>query len=234
MKAAFIIIIFFFIVSLNLIAQTKSKYIFVKTIDKKDYFYIPQSAFSDSVNGVIYQDKTLSKVALQKKCFRFFWNSICNDGSYYLTITPEQIYFSSGHDNPNPNYLFWVINITNSQYQLLKKTFFKQTPEGFSKNAEYNPIYYFDEKYVDTFSIPENWTDSILKIESIYCENQIKTQLVRYFSLINSYIKEPSKKINFLENKKVRQKYFSSSKQEIIDWMPKKIKAKFTPPKNSE
>lgn len=234
MKAVFIIIIFFFIVSLNLIAQTKSKYIFVKTIDKKNYFYIPQYAFSDSVNGVIYQDKTLSKVALHKKSFSFFWNSICNDGSYYLTITPEQIYFSSGHNNPNPNYLFWVINITNSQSQLLKKTFFKQTPEGFSKNAEYNPIYYFDEKYVDTFSIPENWTDSILKIESIYCENQIKTQLVRYFSLINSYIKEPSEKINFLENKKVRQKYFSSSKQEIIDWMPKKIKAKFTPPKNSE
>ena len=63
----------------------------------------------------------------------------------------------------------------------------------------------------------------------MYCQVQIKRQLKRYFSIINSYIIDTNKKVTELvdEGKNNKPKYFSYSKEEMTDWFP----VKFEPPK---
>lgn len=99
----------------------KKRIIFINTIDRGDYFYIPQAAFSDSIDAVLFQDKGLSRVHPNKRPVVFSWYSNCNDGNYNLTITPEQIFFSSGHDNPNPNYLYWIVDISKEQFEAINE-----------------------------------------------------------------------------------------------------------------
>ena len=60
---------------------------------------------------------------------------------------------------------------------------------------------------------------------SIHCKAQINQQLKRYFEIINSFIVLENDKIRQLtdeEISKIKPKYLSSMKQEIIDWTPKK------------
>ena len=60
---------------------------------------------------------------------------------------------------------------------------------------------------------------------SIHCKAQINQQLKRYFEIINSFIVLENDKIRLLtdeEISKIKPKYLSSMKQEIIDWAPKK------------
>ena len=71
------------------------------------------------------------------------------------------------------------------------------TLTGFAKNASYSPLFYFDEQFIDTFSIPEHWTDSIIILHHSYCEDQIKRQLIKYSLLLNTYMNNPTEKIIF-------------------------------------
>ena len=41
------------------------------------------------------------------------------DGSYLVVIHPTQIFLRSSHENPNPNYVYWVAPLTDHQYALL-------------------------------------------------------------------------------------------------------------------
>ncbi len=215
----------------NACGQTKQNFAIATTIDKGDYFYIPASALADTIEGILYQDKTLQKTNYNKRPIEFYWISTCNDGYYNLTITPEQIFFSSTHDNPNPDRLFWVINIDTTQYIKIKRGLENRPPnkfENLSKNYRGSKIVYYD-KFKDSFSIPDEWTDSMLQQHDMYCQLQIKKQLKRYFSIINSYIIDTSKKVAepVDEVKNNKPKYFSYSKEEMTDWFP----VKFEPPK---
>ena len=48
------------------------------------------------------------------------WTSYYIDGHYTLVITPKQIYLKSGHDNPNPNFLYWLTDISQNQFLSIK------------------------------------------------------------------------------------------------------------------
>ena len=104
----------------------------------------------------------------------------------------------------------------------------KKTPKGFSSTPKYykeTQLFYFDKQFVDTFKIPDEWTDSIQENFSIHCKAQISEQLKRYFEIINFFITLESDKIKQLtdeEISKIKPKYLSTMKQEIIDWAPKK------------
>lgn len=223
-----ITILTFLTFTVKAFGQTKERKVIMNSVEKKGYFYFPKDALNDSVLGILCKDSRLEYVAPNNRPINFQWNSICNDGDYYLTVTPQQVYFSSGHNNPNPNFLFWFIPIDSSQYSQIKKGLLKKTPKGFSNTPKYykaTQLFYFDKQFVDTFKIPDEWTDSIQNNFSIHCKAQIKQQLTRYFEIINSFIVLENDKIKQLTDddiSKIKPKYLSSMKQEIIDWAPKK------------
>lgn len=209
-------------------AQTRTKPNLATTLDRGDYFFIPKSALASSVDGIVYQDKTLRKVPVTNRPIIIYWFSTCNDGSYNLTITPEQIFFSSSHDNPNPNRLYWVITIDRTRYESIRRGLSGSPPKDFldlSKIVQ-PPGLFKDEsttsyrdKFNDLTSIPANWSD--VK-RAAYCKAQIKHKLDSYFSLLNSYTLSSREKLAY--PKSDSPKLFSYFKEEIIDWLPVKIK----------
>lgn len=48
------------------------------------------------------------------------WESAAIDGRYIMEITPLQIVLYSQHDNPNFNYLYWMHNLKEGEYPLIK------------------------------------------------------------------------------------------------------------------
>ncbi|MGI4972376.1 MAG: hypothetical protein ACRYGH_25825 [Janthinobacterium lividum] len=209
-------------------AQATSGPILTTTLDRGDYFFIPQNALADSIDGIVYQDKTLRKVPITNRPIIIYWFSICNDGSYKLTITPEQIFFASGHDNPNPNHLYWVITIDRNRYEAIRRGLAKNPSKNLldlSKIAQApgmfkdkSTVSYLD-KFRDIGSTPDGWSDAE---RNSYCEAQIKNKLDAYFNLLNSYILSSQGKLDYPKSNS--PKLFSYFEEEIKYWLPMKTK----------
>jgi hypothetical protein len=226
MISRIVLLIAFCYAANTLPAQDRAKITIVSAVDKGDYFYIPRSALADTVRGIVCQSKD-KKTNPDKRSIQFYWVSTCNDGYYDLTITPEQIYFSSSHDNPNPNFLFWVTDIDSSQYRQIRKGLQQNLPSGFkdlSKNYGQSLTVFYDDKFKDTFSLPAEWTDSIMLQHDVYCQVQIRRQIERYFSMLNSYINDTAKKL-VIPSANMEPKYFSYSRNEIYRWLPVRFEA---------
>ncbi|MGI4871041.1 MAG: hypothetical protein ACRYFX_07665 [Janthinobacterium lividum] len=212
-------------------AQTKQRPVIVRTIDRGDYFYIPPSALVSTADGIVYQDKTLRKVPLANRPIELIWHSVCTDGSYLVTITPEQIFFSSGHDNPNPNALFWVIGIDRKCYEKIRNGLAQKLPKNFivpSKDEPNQSGLFKDESsiiYVDKFqgltSVLKNWSSAQF---AAYCKAQVKQKLDNYFVLLNSYSSNSQNKLVYPIT--YSPKLFSDSEDEINDWLPVEIERK--------
>ncbi len=50
----------------------------------------------------------------------YSWDSWYTDGLYHLIFTPHQMILYTGHENPNPNRIYWVAPITLQQYECVK------------------------------------------------------------------------------------------------------------------
>ena len=210
---------------------SKNRLVIVTAVDKGDYFYIPQSAFLDTVDAVLYQDKTLLKVTPDNRPVKLSWTSPCNDGDYILTITPEQIFFSRGHENPNPNYLFWSANISRNQFNLITHGIRNEMPQGFiDLTAPQSDSFFVDESeylfFQKTFSepclIPKVWNKHTQDKFSACCDSTISRQLASYFKILNSYIPVDREEVqlpNSQEWLKRFPKYFSYFEEEIHDWL---------------
>ena len=195
------------------------------------YIYIPKSALDDKFDAILIAIKKSGTMSNQRNKFEFWWNSLCNDGYYNLTITPRQIYFHSSHDNPNPNYLYWVINIDSIQYRAIRERLKSQVPKGFSNQTKYyeHSYVFHDDKFKDTFNIPNEWNSEKEKQFDAYCQKQIEQQLKRYFSILNDFIEDDNKKLKLPgkdEIEQIKPKLLSANKEELLDWRPHK----FVPP----
>ncbi len=226
-KNKIIFLLIFIIFCKNSFSQTKSDIVILKAINKDGYSFFTENSLEDSVTGILLQPDNSKYISPKKRPITFYWNSNCNDGSYYLTVTPEQIYFTSGHNNPNPNFLYWFIKIDTSQYLEIKKGLTKKTPKGFSKNkyTKERSLDFFQDNYIDKYEIPENWTKKEQDEMQNHCDSQIISQLTKYFEIINLTIFAKSNKIEMPSNElinKIKPKYLSSIRQEIIGWAPKK------------
>ena len=171
----------------------------------------------------------------EKRPIKLYWGTECTDGSYDLTITPEQIFFSSSHPNPNPDQLFWVIEIDTFQFGQIRKMLKKGAPDGFEKIANGDPrwqILFYDNQFKDTYKIPAEWTHQELQQFESYCKLQIQKQLEKYTLILNSCIDDPMKKVVFPTQDDpmgMKPKYFSEFMYDLQDWG--QFQTKFEPPK---
>jgi hypothetical protein len=219
------------------VAGYKKRVVFIKAIDRGDYFYIPQAAFSDSIDAVLIQDKRLMKIQPDNRQVILSWNSDCEGGAYFiLTITPEQIFFSTGHEDPNPSFLYWILDISKEQFQAINYGVRKRAPKNFydvtaprkdSLSQDESEYHYVDTSFRDPCAIPEDWNDSTERHFNICCNNSIATHSILFFEILNNYIPSTVNKLklpNVQESLAKFPKYFSVSKEEIFDWAPTKIK----------
>lgn len=89
------------------------------TIDKVQL--IPVDALNGNFDLLIIGFEYDSVKIIDKKAIEISWTSSNIDGSYDLVITPKQIYLRSSHENPNPNYLYWMSDINRQQFDLIKE-----------------------------------------------------------------------------------------------------------------
>ena len=99
--------------------------------------------------------------SLNANLIEISWSSIYIDGRYILVITPRQIYLKSGHDNPNPNYLYWLTNISDSQFHKIKDylgTTQNRTVHNYTSDNSSNLTYYFDKAKIEKYK-GDSWTN---------------------------------------------------------------------------
>jgi hypothetical protein len=66
---------------------------------------------------------------MEPKRYMITWNDTPGiDGDFIFVVHPEQLFLRSGHDNPNPNYVYWVQQLSEAQYRQLVK--FLDTYDG--------------------------------------------------------------------------------------------------------
>ena len=160
----------------------------------------------DSVNGInVFPENSLTNdfdiiitgfnkdVADNKSMIEISWFSSYIDGTYRFVITPRQMYLRSHHNNPNPNYLYWLHKSDSLNYNLIRKHF--DNSELFEKidiQSRTEQIYSFakihDENYVN-----DNW------------ENKMYENLYHLILEINDAIKQIDEHIELPQEKLIRQ-----------------------------
>lgn len=102
---------------------------------------------------------------VNKKSIEISWPGEYIDGSYNLIITPEQIYLRSSHENPNPNFLYWLETITKERYDIISKylsSLKNNTLKDRTTDFSYQQSYFYNdfkkEKYKNNA-----WTDNQYK-----------------------------------------------------------------------
>ena len=90
---------------------------------------IPNDAFTGKYDLLILGYESEDNNFLKTNKIEIFWTSRYIDGRYELVITPRQIYLRSSHENPNPNFLFWFINISEKQFLSIKNQLDKSSGE---------------------------------------------------------------------------------------------------------
>jgi hypothetical protein len=59
---------------------------------------------------------------MEPKRYMIAWNDTpATDGEFVLVVHPKQLFLRSRHDNPNPNYVYWVEQLSEGQYTQLVK-----------------------------------------------------------------------------------------------------------------
>ncbi|MCB9261832.1 MAG: hypothetical protein H6607_05600 [Flavobacteriales bacterium] len=137
------------------------------------------------------------------------WPAPNIDGGMAVIINPKQMYLKSGHDNPNPNYLYWLCDIDSTAFGSIEKTlndsiFYwqKREPNWYGFVGMWLP------NYASEFPIPEEWNDSLLNLHQ---ENHYKTaylNLTRIIDMLNQHLPENQQiakptYTEFRENKKI-------------------------------
>ncbi len=82
---------------------------------------IPENALNGNYDALVIGMEYDTIPTIHKNGFEISWPSINIDGAYYLIITAKQIYLCSGHENPNPNHLYWFTAIDTTQFELINK-----------------------------------------------------------------------------------------------------------------
>ena|GEM_PF-1967590 len=114
------------------------------------------------------------------------WPAPLDDGDRCLTITRRQIWLTSTHNNPNPNYFYWFTNITDEQYRMIERwingkarLFTEYTwSSGFSRTLYYR-------RYIPEDSLPDDWSQEVLERYRAAADDVHYANTVKLLEMIN-------------------------------------------------
>ena len=72
-------------------------------------------------SGVTIPEPCPHTASMEPKRYMIAWNEPGIDGDFMLVVHPTQLFLRSGHNNPNPNYVYWVERISEGQYTSIVK-----------------------------------------------------------------------------------------------------------------
>lgn len=73
-------------------------------------------------SGVTIPEPCPHTASMEPKRYMITWNDTpAIDGDFMLVVHPKQLFLRSGHNNPNPNYVYWVEQLSEDLYVKLVK-----------------------------------------------------------------------------------------------------------------
>ena len=71
-------------------------------------------------SGVIIPEPCPPTASMEPKRYMIAWNDTpAIDGDFVIVVHPKQLFLRSTHNNPNPNYVYWVEHLSEGQYREL-------------------------------------------------------------------------------------------------------------------
>jgi len=122
---------------------------------------IPDNALQGEFDLLVTSNNKDLMKKLNENRIEISWTSYYIDGRYILVITPRQIYLRSNHDNPNPNYLYWLTSNTEGQYELIKHHLASNKSNIIHnyKSKKSSCLTYFFDKASEEKYERDNWTN---------------------------------------------------------------------------
>lgn len=186
--------------------ETDSMRIISAQYDTVGFFqFIPNDALSGDYDAIFIRHEFDVEKVETKTSLEISWQSTYIDGAYELVFTPKQVYLRSVHNNPNPNYLYWITNINNAQYELIKsflETYDKKVFDNYTSEYSLRHSYSY-KKYIKEKYGKDDWEDKCFE------------NLTKVVKIINKALKSQEKIIlpDKKEFKKIRPKLILSSKK---------------------
>ena len=73
-------------------------------------------------SGVTISEPCPHTASMEPKRYMIAWNDTPGiDGDFILVVHPTQLFLRSAHNNPNPNFVYWVEQISDGQYMRIVK-----------------------------------------------------------------------------------------------------------------
>jgi hypothetical protein len=155
---------------------------------------VPDNIFSLNADGLVMYPMQ-SKIENQPKFYlTISWFAPSIDGDFILTVTKRQVILTSGHENPNPNSLYWFTDINEKQYEQIVRNI----DNSKSSFDEQNLHYFYGRQLEYKYFIPEqkHWS-------STDRENKMYLNAKRLIDLFNIGVK-PGEQVVFPSKKKLK------------------------------
>jgi len=175
---------------------------------------VPDNIFSSHAGGLVMSPRQ-SKVKDQPKYYLdISWEAPSIDGHFILTVTKKQVILTSGHENPNPNYLFWFTNIDEHTYEQIVRNV-----EEAKKSFDEQYLEYFYGRQIEfKYFVPgrKQWSDSDR-------ENKMCINAKKLIALFNKGLKRDERIVfpNRKELEHIKPVMTASMASEITEWFPK-------------
>ncbi|RTQ50660.1 hypothetical protein EJV47_08480 [Hymenobacter gummosus] len=148
---------------------------------------MPPYALDSTVMGLlVYNDYPHTPGKTAKPGYVFDWPYHSVDGSLNMYISRRQLYLRTGHNNPNPNMLHWMQDITPAQFQAIDAVLKKPQPpfQAVRNSADFGYFRYleFEPK---TPSNPTLETEEQWKAFSTQEEQDLAGRVIRLLQQLN-------------------------------------------------
>jgi hypothetical protein len=152
---------------------------------------IPDNIFSLNADGVVIPERQCKVPNFPKSALYIYWSAPSIDGEFVLMVTKKQIILTTGHENPNPDELYWFVDINEKQYEDIARNidrsrglFDEQNIHAFHRQLEYRKFIherenhegkdFNDKRYLNTKKLIDLFNKDVKPEDQILFPNEEK------------------------------------------------------------
>lgn len=127
-----------------------------------------------------------------------FWNDApAIDGAFILAIHPSHIILRSMHENPNPDFVYWNLPITDAQYKAIIQGFRNYRGHQFSDKDVWVWPGYKVFRFTDSRESP--WCPELASKRSHWETERtsvLNDNVERVFAVLNSFFRKDTQRLH--------------------------------------